>query len=152
MAISIVLVDFEGDPLSSLLFYLAEENVNCNKSFLYSSSMSVSRLNILAEMSGLKIGTSLFVYLGVPIFKGKSKAVHLHLIVDKITNRLSSWKCALLSFICCVELVKSVIQGMLTHSIALYSWPISLIWDVECAVKRFIWSGKTTKNKIIMVA
>ncbi|XP_058783724.1 uncharacterized protein LOC131658449 [Vicia villosa] len=60
------------------------QHVNCNKSFLYGGSLSVSRLNILANMSGFKIGTSPFVYLGVPIFKGKPKVVHLRPIADKI--------------------------------------------------------------------
>ncbi|CAK8561876.1 unnamed protein product [Lathyrus sativus] len=73
--------------------------------------MSSSRLNILTGLSGFKKGSSLFLYLGVPIFKGKLKAVHLCSIVDKVINKLASWKGSLLSFAGRLELVKSVIQN-----------------------------------------
>lgn len=81
--------------------------------------MSPSRLNILAGIFGFQKGHAPFNYLGVPIFMGKPNAVHLCPITDKAINRLASWKVSLL-FAGRVELVKSVIQGMLIHSMVLY--------------------------------
>lgn len=40
---------------------------------------------------------------------------------------------------------------MLTHSMFIYAWPISLVRDLEHAVKRFIWSREKTKNKVVTV-
>ncbi|XP_058776768.1 uncharacterized protein LOC131651114 [Vicia villosa] len=135
--------------------------VNCDKSFIFGGAMSSSKLNIMADLSGFKIGSQPFSYLGVPIFKGKPRAVFLQPIADKIINKLSSWKGSLLSFAGRVELVKSSIQGMLSDSMFIYSWPISLIRRLERAVKCFIWSGAgalrhwsgdSNKTKVVTVA
>ncbi|XP_058775252.1 uncharacterized protein LOC131649507 [Vicia villosa] len=91
-------------------------------------------------MSGFKIGTSPFVYLGVPIFKGKPKAVHLRHIADKIIHLLASWKGALLSFAGHVELVKSVIQaegGLGIRSIISLNdaYNLKMAWDLHNSVE-----------------
>lgn len=54
------------------------------------------------------------------------------------------------SFIGKVEIIKSVIKSMLIHSMAV--WPISLVRDIVCAIKRSIWSSEATKIKVITVA
>jgi hypothetical protein len=51
-----------------------------------------------------------------------------------------------------VQLVKSVIQGTLIHSITIYSWPISLLRDLEKCIRNFIWSGDSTKRKLVVVS
>lgn len=58
--------------------------VNCGKSFINGGSMNLSRLNILAALSGFKAGLSKFVYLGVLIFKGKPRVASLLPITNKI--------------------------------------------------------------------
>lgn len=114
--------------------------------------MSPSRLNILADFYGFNKGSTPFNYLGVPLFKGKPKKVFLQPIADKVINKLASWKGSLLSFAGRVVLVNSTIQGMLTHSMTFYTWLMSLIRDLERALKRLIWSGETSKNKVVIVA
>lgn len=41
---------------------------------------------------------------------------------------------------------------MLTYSMNIYVWPLSLLCDIECAIKRFIWSGDLSKSKVIIVS
>jgi len=65
------------------------------------------------------------------IFKGKPKKIHFQPIADKIKLKLSAWKASLLSMAGRVQLVKSVIQGMLIHTISIYAWPVSLPKDLE---------------------
>jgi hypothetical protein len=72
-----------------------------------------------------------FVYLGAPIFKGKPKKCHLQPIADKIKAKLSAWKASYLSMAGRMQLLKSVIQGMMVHTISIYSWPSSLIKNIE---------------------
>ncbi|CAJ2652437.1 unnamed protein product [Trifolium pratense] len=38
---------------------------------------------------------------------------------------------------------------MLTYSISLYSWPASLLKDIEKCVRNFIWSGDIDKRKLV---
>jgi hypothetical protein len=93
-----------------------------------------------------------FVYLGIPIFKGKPKKCHLQPLADKVKSKLSAWKASFLSMAGRMQLIKSVIHGMLMHSISVYSWPSSLIKDIERWVRNFLWSGDVNQRKLVTVA
>jgi len=41
---------------------------------------------------------------------------------------------------------------MLQHTMVVYSWPISILKDIERWIKNFIWSGDTEKRKLITVS
>jgi hypothetical protein len=73
----------------------------------------------------------IFFFFPNTIFKGKPKKIHFQPIADKIKLKLSAWKASLLSMAGRVQLVKSVIQGMLIHTISIYAWPVSLPKDLE---------------------
>ncbi|KAK2430924.1 hypothetical protein QL285_029213 [Trifolium repens] len=126
--------------------------INHAKSTIYSGSITPRRLDIIVALLNFKIGALPFHYLGVPIFKGKPKLCHLQPIADKIKLKLSAWKASLLSIAGRVQLVKSVIQSMLTYSISIYSWPMSLLKDLEKCIRNFIWSGDLDKRKLVTVS
>jgi len=121
--------------------------INPAKSTIYSGSISPSRLDHIANMIGFNKGSLPFLYFGVPIFKGKPKSIHLQPIADKIKSKLCAWKASLLSIAGRVQLVKSVIQSMLIHSISVYSWPSALLKQIESWIRNFIWSGDFSKKK-----
>lgn len=102
------------------------QGVSCGKSFIYGGTMSQTWLKLLSSLTGFTIGSSSFVYLRVPIFKGNPCAKFLLPIAGKVIIKLDSWKGFLLSFAGRVELVKSSIQSMLIHSMFVYSWLVSL--------------------------
>jgi len=126
--------------------------VSTSKSTIFSGSISNGRLNIIKQLLNFSIGSLPFSYLGVPIFKGKPKVSHLQPIADRIKMKLSAWKASLLSMAGRIQLVRSVIQGMIIYSISLYSWPISLIKAVEKHIRNFIWSGDTDRRKLVTVS
>jgi mannosylglycoprotein endo-beta-mannosidase len=109
-------------------------------------------LDLIVALLNFNIGSMPFNYLGVPIFKGKPKACHLQPIADKIKLKLSAWKASLLSIAGRVQLVKSVIQSMLTYSISIYSLLVSLLKDLEKCIRNFIWSGDLDKRKLVTVS
>jgi hypothetical protein len=41
---------------------------------------------------------------------------------------------------------------MILHTIQIYSWPVSLIKDLEIMIRNFIWSGDINKRKLVTVA
>lgn len=51
-----------------------------------------------------------------------------------------------------MQLVKSVIQGILIHTMSIYSWPVSLLREMKRWIKNFIWSGDIYKKKRVTVA
>ncbi|KAK2445365.1 hypothetical protein QL285_016305 [Trifolium repens] len=123
--------------------------INTSKSTIYPGSIPPRRLDLIVQVLNFNIGTLPFSYLGVPIFKGKPKACHFQPLADRIKLKLASWKASLLSIAGRVQLVRSVIQSMLTYSISLYSWPVSLLKDIEKCIRNFIWSGEVDKRKLV---
>jgi hypothetical protein len=72
--------------------------------------------------------------------------------VDKIKLKLASWKASLITYAGRVQLVKSVLQSMMVYSITIYSWPISLIKELEKYMRNFIWSRDLQSIKMIIVS
>jgi len=64
--------------------------VNNSKSMFFTGAMSVTRINMIANMPSFSVGTVPFLYLGCPIFQGKPKVMHLRMITDKICNKLAT--------------------------------------------------------------
>ena len=101
--------------------------VNFEKSILFTGAMTVARRNLLAQISGFSVGILPFQYLGCPIFQGKPKFIHFQPIVDRIKVKLATWKGVLLSNMGRVQLVKSIVHGMLVYSFHIYRWPARLL-------------------------
>jgi hypothetical protein len=89
--------------------------------------------------------------LGVPIFKGKPKAIYFQPLVDKIKIKLASWKASLLSYPGRCKVIKSVVQSMMIYSISIYSWHVSLIKELERYLRKFLWSGDLNVRKFVTV-
>ena len=130
----------------------SSQMISANKSTIYSGSISPSRALNIADRLAFRLGSLPFTYLGAPIFKGKPKKIHLQPIADKIKLKLLAWKAFLLSMVGRVKLVKSVIQGMLIHTISIYAWPVSLLKDLKKCIRNFIWSGDIEKRKLVTVS
>lgn len=86
-----------------------------------------------------------FGYLGVPIFLGMPKMMHLRSITDKIIMKFDRWSGNLLSLARRVYLVNSVIISSLMHSTMLYRWPRKLLKQVDRAMRNFIWKGNISQ-------
>jgi hypothetical protein len=69
---------------------ISGQNISPQKSTIFSGSIPHHRLTNIAHSLGFNIGSLPFVYLGVPIFKGKSKKLLLQPVVDKIKAKLAS--------------------------------------------------------------
>jgi ribonuclease HI len=123
--------------------------ISTSKSTIYSGSISPRRLDLIVQVLNFNIGSLPFSYLGVPIFKGKPKACRFQPIADRVKLKLASWKASLLSITGRIQLVRSVIHSMLTYSISLYSWPVSLLKELEKCIRNFIWSGEIDKRKLV---
>lgn len=95
------------------------------------------RISRIASILGLSAGRLPFIYLGVPIFKGKPRRRHLQPIADKIKSKLASWKGPLLSIIDRVQLVKSIIHGMIVYSFHCYAWPKAMLKTIDGWIKKF---------------
>lgn len=123
--------------------------VSANSTF---DSISVRKTTFLASLLSFSAVPLPFNYLGVSLFKGKPRKIHLQPIADKITSKLASWKGSLLSIMGRVELVKSIIQSLLLYSFHVYVWPPSLLKHLDNCIRNFVWVGHINKCKVVTVA
>lgn len=114
--------------------------------------MSANRIQLIKNLLGFASGSLPFTHFGVPIFKGKPRVIYLQSIADRIRTKLSAWQESLLSIMGKVQLVNSIISGMLLYSFHIYAWPIALIKTVDRWFKIFIWSGDVNSKKLVTVA
>ena len=126
--------------------------INNTKSCLYTGAMTGSQANMISSMLGFSVGTVPFKYLGCTIFQGKPKVIHFRMIADKIKHKLATWKGRILSIMGRVQLVKSIIHGMLVYSFHIYLWPRRLLRLLDSWIKNFIWSGDVLTKKVCTVA
>jgi len=126
--------------------------VSNSKSTIFSGSISNNRLQQILDLIGFQVGSLPFNYLGVPIFKGKPKVRHLQPIADKVKAKMSSWKASLLFIAGKVQLIKSIVQSMLIHTLSVYDWPVSLLKELEAVMRKFFWSGDINNRKLVTVA
>lgn len=92
-------------------------------------------------------GSFPFSYLGVPIFTGKLRVVHLRPVANKILEKFDRWSGNSLSLAGRVCLVNNVIASSLTHSMMVYKWPRQLLKEVDVAMRNFVWTGDKNKTK-----
>jgi hypothetical protein len=126
--------------------------VNAQKSKFYTGDITLSRIHTIASITGFSHGSLPFTYLGILLFKGKPKAIHLRPIVDRIKHKLSTWKERLLTIMGRVQLINAVISSILTYSFQVYKWPPSLLHEVARNMRNFIWSGNIDQRKLSIVA
>lgn len=71
--------------------------------------------------------------------------------MDRIKVKLASWKGVLLTDIGRIQLVKSVVHGMLAYSFQIYVWLISLIKTLDSWIRNFVLSGNIDNRKLLTV-
>lgn len=81
--------------------------INSQKSKFYTGGITLSRIHTIASITEFNQGSLPFTYLGILLFKGKPKALHLRPIVDKIKHKLSAWKGRLLTIIGRAQLINA---------------------------------------------
>ena len=94
--------------------------INNNKSRFYSGAMTTTRSQMIAGLLCFSEANIPFTYLGCPVFKGKPKCIYFQAITDKIKVKLATWKGAMLSIMGRVQLVKSIIHGLLVYPFHIY--------------------------------
>ncbi|XP_012568832.1 uncharacterized protein [Cicer arietinum] len=85
------------------------------------------------------------------IFSRKLKANHLIFIVDRIKNKLSSWKGSMLSIMGKVQPINMVIHDMLLYSFCIYNCPTNILYSLDTWVWNFIWFGNIFTQKVVTV-
>lgn len=106
-----------------------EQFINPKKCFFFPGSIPPHKMVEIKDQLGFKFGCLPFIYLGIPIFLGKPKNIHLKPIFDKVKWKLLSWKWSLLSLMGRFQLINEMLLyfSMLINGLANWSksWSIS---------------------------
>lgn len=123
-----------------------------DKCRFYSKNLSSATVASIATTLALLLGiflsptlASLYLLVGQKKFTWSQLQTELKL-------KLSSWKGSILSIMGQVQLIQSVIHGMLIYIFHVYSWPLSLLKHLEQCIKNFLWSGDIHVHRVVTVA
>ena len=90
-----------------------------------------------------------FSYLGVPIFKTKSKSSIWSPIVDKTKRKIIGWGTTWLNLLGKVIPIKAVLNSYLIYQCSLLLAPVKIITQIEGLIISFLWQRGDNGGKII---
>ncbi|GFS37427.1 phytochrome and flowering time regulatory protein [Actinidia rufa] len=151
---------FKGDPTSvSLLMeklnYFGECSglcINQTKSCFHAAGICDPDLERIKEISGFPQGSFPFRFLGIPVADSRLTISQYSPLIDRISDSISAWAGAILSYARRTELIKSVLQGVECYWLSILPIPAGVKSKIVQLCRNFLWSGKCTINKKPLVA
>jgi hypothetical protein len=122
------------------------QRINNHKSKFYASKhIPLARKTKINNINNFDEGNLPFTYLGCNIFSGKSRPIYFDNIIQKIQDKLASWKAKLISKGGKLILIKHVLSSIPIHSLTIFDIPKTVITKIHSILANFLWS-KDTKN------
>ena len=145
-----VMVFFDGScnslhRINECLYHFASWSglhTNTAKTELFHSGLNVDEAEDLACF-GFPIGSLPIRYLGLPLMSRKLKISEYEPLLIKLRLVFRSWAVKSLSFAGRLQLISSVINGIVTFWISTFILPKGCIRRIESLCSRFLWSGNT---------
>lgn len=106
----------------------------------------------IMRILGKDSGEFPFRYLGVPLHSKKLNATNCRSLMDRITAKLHTWSAKCLTYAGRVELVRSVIGGMLNFWVHIFCFPMKVLRVVGFVCARFNWMGKDMGGLMFLVS
>lgn len=102
----------------------------------------------ICQESGFQMTEDLGKYLGVPILHEKVNRRSFQFILDKVDQRLSTWKVKSLSFAGRVTLTKAVIQALPSYVMQFAHIPRFICDEIDKRCRRFVWGESGSERKM----
>ncbi|GJS15088.1 hypothetical protein Tco_0409560 [Tanacetum coccineum] len=138
------LLQYANDALDLGLTYLKVV-------YTYGIGVYLDEVKSIALSLNCKGDSLPFNYLGLPVGKDMSKASSWAGVVDRFTNRLSSWKANFLSCGGRLTLTKSVFGSLPVYYLSLFRAPKKIINLLERIRCRFFWGFKEDEKRLIWI-
>ena len=111
--------------------------------------------NIKSQLShslGFNMSADLGRYLGVPLHHERVSKSMYQFTVDKVKQRLASWKCHSLSLAGRNTLINSVALSIPNHVMQTSIIPVACCDEIERNARNFLWGSTSDKKKAHLVA
>jgi len=97
-------------------------------------------------------GSFLFKYLGVPLSPHRLLASQFSHLIHKLESSIQSWMGKHLSYAGWLELIKTVLQGMVQFWISIFPIPGVVINKITSLFRNFLWTRDVLRSKSAQVA
>ncbi|CAL5403808.1 unnamed protein product [Camellia sinensis] len=91
-------------------------------------------------------------YLGLPLGANPSRLSTWKPVLDKLKQKLSTWKRRLLSFAGRLTLIKSGMSNLPTYYLSLFKIPEGVAKEIDKIQAKFLWGGSDLRRKVHMVS
>lgn len=125
---------------------------NTDKLSCYGAGIDDETKKNFLSLTGFSAGTLPFRYLGLPLSSKKWSKVDCHVLVERITSRVTTGYFKSLSYAGRLQVIIAVIFFIYNYWGALFILPQSIIKKVDKICQDFLWGCKTNKRKIAMVS
>ncbi|KAL4397462.1 hypothetical protein AHAS_Ahas01G0194300 [Arachis hypogaea] len=104
-------------------------------------NVSRQRMDLFIGISSIRFANFLRKYLGVPLKHGRVTKADFNDVVDKLTNRLASWKGRFLNKAGRICLAKSVLSSIPIYRVQVSLFPSGVCSNIDKLTRSFIWCG-----------
>ena len=116
--------------------------VNYDESGIIALGEEDSWAQSIAAKLGCQVVQLPFTYLGVPLGANMRKYPSWRPIIDKVQQRLSSWKATCLSKAGRLVFIKAVLNSLPIYYLSNFKLPKRVAYEINRMQKRFLWNGK----------
>jgi len=116
--------------------------VNYSKSAVLVFGKDEEWANEIARQLECRLVKLPITYLGVPLGANMRKMSSWQGVIDKIQNRLNTWKGTCISRAGRVVLIKAVLSSLPTYYLSLFKLPTKVAQEINKIQRRFLWSGQ----------
>ncbi|KAG7587002.1 Reverse transcriptase domain [Arabidopsis thaliana x Arabidopsis arenosa] len=114
--------------------------MNCEKTQLFVAGLDQNEASLFTN-SGFASGSLPIRYLGLPLMSRKLRVSEFSPLIEKLINKFRSWAVSSLSYAGRLQLLNSVIYGLVNFWSSVFSLPKACIKKMESLCARFLWSG-----------
>ena len=121
-------------------------HINAAKSQVFVAGSDQTAMITEAESLGIGVGNLPIRYLGMPLTTKSLTGHDYEPLIDKIRRKMLCWSNKSLSFSGRLQLIKSVIVGMVTFWSSAFILPAKCLDTIESMCSAFLWSGSPTQT------
>ena len=126
--------------------------INAAKSSIYFGGVGESVKLAILRLTGFLEGSFPFRYLGVPLSPHRLLASQFSPLLQKLESSIQSWMGKLLSYVGRLELIRSVLHGMVQFWLRIFPIPGIVITKINSICRSFLWSGNSCSPHSALVS
>lgn len=128
---------------------LSGQTVNYDKSVLYCSPNTSKKIaRAISRTCGSPLTNDLGKYLGMPMIHSRITKYTYANLIDKVQNRLASWKSNHLSMVGRLTLIQSVTSSVPIYAMQTAKLPSSMCNSLDKLNMNFLWGDTNDKKKV----